>query len=76
MVSSFDPTTQSFLSLVFAPPTPYRWSTSISRKADSLEQLLDRSTANGDEPGVYELEDSVRNTTTHVDKTFLTRIAL
>lgn len=50
----------------------------MPRKAENLEQLLDRVVANGYEPGAHKLEDSVRDNTTYVDKTlqYMTRIGL
>ena len=41
----------------------------MPQKAESPEQLLDRILATGYESEAHELEDSVRDITTYVDKT-------
>ncbi len=50
-------------------PDAFQVSTSMPKKAESPEQLLDRILGTGYEPGVHELEDSIRDNTTYVDKT-------
>ena len=59
---------QTFVSLVFLPNALLN-STSMPRKAESPAEVLDRALATGYEPGAHEVEASVRDITTYVDKT-------